>query len=210
MKGIIEFLETLVKTISLPLKMIIVLAIVSLIFLVMPQKLIANLSLTNFLENYRQWIILIFIFCNVLIIVNIAFYFIDKIKVLYQKRKNTKYKKQIIEKIENKLCNLNKDEKAVLREYFFYKTSSLKLQITEPSIKNLIDNHILEITDLSSQATLHGILYRLNISEQAEKRITCEMIDLPNMNFNDEKMIENFIHNNRPSFLGKLAMYVNH
>jgi hypothetical protein len=210
MNGIIKFLETFIKTISLPIKMIIVLVVVSLIFLVMPQKLAINLSLTNFMENYRQWISFVFIFCNVLLIVNIAYFLIDKIKAFFQKRNNVKNRTQIIENIKNKLNNLDKEEKAVLREYFYYKTSSLKLQITEPSVKSLIDNHILEITDSYSQTTLYGILYRLNISEQAEKRITCEMIDLPNSNYNDEKIIENFIHNNRPPFLRKLYMYNNH
>lgn len=198
-------LDTILKAITLPLKIIIAIFLFTLIILLLPDKYIETLELTIFLTTYKQWIILINLFFGILIFVNIAYGITNIIKTQLKKQKRKAQEKIDNENIDKKLLDLDHKEKAVLREFIIKGSYTIKLPVSDPAVISLVKHHILEsISDLY-QDSVCGPLYSLRISEYAKNRLTNEMFGIPDMD-NLSETDRQYIFNNRPQFMKKLEI----
>jgi len=196
-------LDTILKAITLPLKIIIAIFLFTLIIILLPDKYIEALGLTIFLTTYKQWIILINLFAGILILVNIVYGIANIIKTQLKKQKIKAKEKIDNENIDKKLLDLDHKEKAVLREFIIKGAYTIKLPVSDPAVISLVKYHILEsISDLY-QDSVCGPLYSLRISEYAKNRLTNEMFGIPDMD-NLSETDRQYIFNNRPQFMKKL------
>ena len=202
------FLDTIIKAITLPLKIIIGLFLFTLIVILLPAEYVEAFGLATFLEAHRIWFILSNLLFGVIIFVYIACGIKNKIKICMQKRERKKLEKKRNEDIEMKLHDLDHIEKAVLREFIIKGAYAIKLPITEPAVANLINNGILETVDNYQQHTLLGPVRNIKISEYAKTKLTNEMYGIPDMENLTETELRR-IHNKRPKYMILLDRIMN-
>jgi hypothetical protein len=193
-------IETILKIVALPLRIIISFALFTFIIIMLPQENNLALFLISILPTYKQWFLLSHILCDSIIFVFATIAIINKIKVSLQKKNKIKQEMKKHEIIDKKLNNLDHIEKAVLREYVIQGVATLNLPITQPAVASLVKNFILENVGQYCEKTIFGLMYNLKISEYADTRLTDEMLDLPNTETLTEAD-QKFIFNNRPHFI---------
>lgn len=96
---------------------------------------------------------------------------------------------------------LDANEKAVLREFVIQRKSVIKLPVTEPAVKNLLEQGILSYAfGEPGEAGLNAIK-PLMISIDARPLLTFKVLGLNPANMTDEQ--KNLIMNNRPKYAYK-------
>ena len=203
-----SILDTIIKAITLPLKIIIGLFLFTLIVVFLPTEWVKAFGLTAFLEMHKIWFIFSSLLFGSIIFVYIAYGIGNKIKICMQKRERKKLEKKKNENIEKKLYDLDHIEKAVLREFLIKGTYTIKLPVMEPAVASLIKYNILETVDGYQQITMFGPLRNIKISEYANSKLTDEMFGLPDRENLTETEIRN-IHNKRPKFMVLLDRIMN-
>ena len=88
------------------------------------------------------------------------------------RRKNSV--KRIQEKVEKAVETLDFAERALLREYVLQRKSVLTLPVTEPTVRNLIDDGVLKIVNVVDDVTAKA---QIIISKEARPYITYKAID---------------------------------
>ena len=195
--------DTILKVITLPMKIIIAIFLFSIAIIIMPKEWLEILGLTTFVAKNIQWITLVSLFTASLIIVNIGYGLIKWIKACVSKLKRKAQENIKKENIDKKLLDLDHTEKSVLREFIIKRAYTIKLPVMEPPVTSLIESSILESVGNFYMDTICGPLYNIKINEYVKDRLTNEMFGLPNTEDLTEKE-EQWIHNNRPHFMEKL------
>ena len=151
--------DTIIKAITLPLKIIIAIFLSSFAILIMPNGWLEKLGLTTFVAKNMQWISLVSLFTTSLIIVNIGYGLTKCITACIQKVKAKTLEKSKKENINKKLLDLDHTEKAVLREFIIKGAHTIKLPVMEPPVTSLIKSSILESVGDFYRETTYGPLY---------------------------------------------------
>jgi ribosomal protein S25 len=117
-------------------------------------------------------------------------------------RKNTAKKLQ--EKVENAVASLDFAEKALLREYVLQRKSVLNLPVTEPTVRNLIDEGVLKVVNVTDETTHKAMVI---ISKEARPYITYKAIGLTLGKMSDEQVSQ--IMSARPEYAREKFMQPN-
>ncbi len=118
------------------------------------------------------------------------------------RRKNSV--KRIQEKVEKAVETLDVAERALLREYVLQRMSVLTLPVTEPTVRNLIDDGVLKIVNVVDEVTAKA---QIIISKEARPYITYKAIGLTLGKMSEEQISQ--IMNSRPDYAREKAIQTN-
>jgi hypothetical protein len=200
-----SIIETILKVVALPVRIIIALALFTFVILMIPQENDLAIFLCTILPTYKYWFLLAHILCDSVISVFLVSAIINRIIICIKQKNKIKQERKKYEIVDKKLSNLDHIEKAVLREYIIQGANTIKLPITQPAVAILVSNFILENVGRYAEKTILGFMQNLKISEYAETKLTSEMFDLPdveNLTETDRK----FILSSRPPFMKNMRL----
>ena len=183
-----KFLEKLFDIKKIPTRFIFVIWLSSGLILFVPEHFLTKLNLNIFLQEYGKYIGIVFIICTGFLLVTI----LCSIKESFDRKKSLKStKKSILYAIQN----LDFHEKALLREFFITRKSTLQLPVDNDTVVGLVNKRILYQASNIGFTYLHGVYYSYSIIEFARNNLMPEMIDWPSDMTEEE---ENRIINGRP------------
>ena len=110
----------------------------------------------------------------------------------------------IQEKVEKAVETLDFAERALLREYVLQRKSVLTLPVTEPTVRNLIDDGVLKIVNVVDDVTAKA---QIIISKEARPYITYKAIGLTLGKMSEEQISQ--IMNSRPDYAREKAIQTN-
>lgn len=193
---LVSWIDSILKAIKQPKKIIVAIFIVMSALLFLPETLLKQLHLNEFIEKYGLYIGIIFIF-------SIALLLIELIIFSWSKWKLNKVKDEKKKIILSKLNNLDPIEQAVLREFYINNQNTKKLPLDNPVVAGLLSKGILFQVGRFGEQTLVGMLSSMKISEKAKKYIDIEThLELPNREPTHSEI--DFINNSRPDFIIKI------
>lgn len=99
-----------------------------------------------------------------------------------------------------KLTRLDRDERAVLREFFIQRCTVLAMPATEPVVRRLVSSHVL--TAMGEQEEFGDRYTCYVLSDDAKPHITSQAIRLPIGDLNEEQL--QYLRANRPDFIMRL------
>lgn len=146
---------------KIPIKVFILLAIVSGILLFGSENLLEQLKLKEFEESYGMYFGITFIVCISFILLSIIYFFVSKTKSYLFKRKMTK-------QIKENLKKLDPSEQAVLREYYITRRTTISMPMDHPVVSGLLNKYIL----IRKSNIGKGMYFPMSISKPAEKFLT--------------------------------------
>lgn len=168
-----------------------VIFICSVFCLFAPKNYLEYLDLLNFIIKYKPYISSAFLISCVLLFTNTMIYLKSKF-----------YKLKIKSEIRSYLASLTYYEKAVLREFYIQKKSTLNLPSTNEDVVSLESKLIIyKCSDFGSVTYNNYILYPYRINGYAFKNISKSMIDIPD-NPSDEEIAE--LRRRRPNFVTQI------
>lgn len=122
---------------KIPMKIIILLGIVSGIFVFASDSFLKTLKMNEFQEDYGKFFGPVFIVSIAFIALSIIYYFKNKIENGLNKSKSQKF---IIEELES----LDPHEQSVIREFGIQNRNSVKMPIDNSTVAGLINKRILK------------------------------------------------------------------
>ncbi|MCM2681362.1 super-infection exclusion protein B [Echinimonas agarilytica] len=140
------------------------------VLLFAPNHIMLKLRLAEILDSYGALVALIYI-------VTLSYFVVLALnlmaRVVMQRLNRQKAQKQAALKAN---C-LDNEERAILREFFLQRTSSLILPIEQEAVQRLTDAHILHRH--TQEEGLRTGFYRFSISTEARSYITSKNLRLP-------------------------------
>jgi len=146
---------------KIPIKVFILLAIVSGILLFGSANFLEQLKLKEFEKSYGMYFGITFIVCISFILLSIIYFLVSKTKSYFFKRKMTKQLKENLKK-------LDPSEQAVLREYFITQRTTISMPMDHPVVSGLMNKYIL----IRKSNIGMGMYFPMSISKPAEKVLT--------------------------------------
>ncbi|NRA84856.1 MAG: super-infection exclusion protein B [Gammaproteobacteria bacterium] len=171
------------------------LALACALVLFMPESMIKALQLDEFINNYVH-------FVGILFIISVTYLFIDVVSSLVKQVKMNTLETQQKDQIENRIKTLVTGERAVLREFFLQRKTSLWLPQDESDVKSLTSSGILTAVDFYSK-TRKGAdnvtEIELIISHNARPYLSKQRLNLPQGKPSYDDI--NYLKTARPSYL---------
>src|SRR5699024_330335 len=121
----------------IPMKIIILLGVVSGIFLFASESFLKVLKMTEFQDDYGKFFGPIFLVSIAFIIISIIYYIKDKLEHKFNKNKSNKFS------IEE-LASLDTHEQSVIREFGIQQKNSVKMPIDNSTVAGLMNKGILK------------------------------------------------------------------
>lgn len=175
------------------------LAIASALIIFMPKSLSSTIRLTTFINDYAHFVGLFFI-------ISTTYLSIDVIASLVSLVKATKLETQQKQEIENRIKTLVTGERAVLREFFLQRKTSLWLPQDESDVKSLLGSGILMPVDFYRQSrtgTQGSSEIELMISHNARPYLSKQRLKLPQGKPSNDDI--HYLKSARPTYLMPLA-----
>tara|TARA_B100000378_G_scaffold203686_1_gene167075 strand:+ start:1040 stop:1624 length:585 start_codon:yes stop_codon:yes gene_type:complete len=190
-----KYFKAIFDLTKLPTKFFFLLSVVSGFILFVDQSFLnEKLFLDNAKEKYGWILGIIFILSTGLVLVNFVIWIFKSIqrKILLKK-----WKKKFTERVKN----LDRFEKSILREFILIGQKSIDMPIDNSSVSGLLDKGILVMNrQFGNNSIMHGMKTSLSINESV-----MEILELKDIDLSDpptEKEIE-FAKNNRPEWTKK-------
>lgn len=161
--------------------------------LFLPPDLLGQWRLQRLVEQHQPVLALLMIaagcyFCG---------HLVKSIQVMFQELLGRRFR---IRRARFKLSRLDREERAVLREFFIQRATVLQMPASEPVIYRLVESAVLtpmgEIEQYGQQYT------RYVLSDEAKPFITSQALRLPVSGLTDEQL--QFLKATRPDFILKL------
>jgi len=160
---------------KIPMKIIILLGIVSGIFVFASDSFLKTLKMTEFQEDYGKFFGPAFIVSIAFIGLSIIYYFKNKIENGLNKSKRQKF---IIEELES----LDPYEQSVIREFGIQQKKSVKMPIDNSTIAGLINKGILKrVSNIGD-----GLYFPLTLSKLADRNMKENHLGLSKSMSDDE------------------------
>ena len=171
---------------KIPMKIIILLGIVSGIFVFASDNFLKNLKMTEFQEDYGKFFGPVFIVSIAFIALSIIYYFKNQIESGLNKSKIQKF---IIEELES----LDPYEQSVIREFGIQQKQSVKMPIDNSTVAGLINKRILKrVSNIGD-----GLYFPLTLTKIADRKLKENHLGI-SKNMSDDELSEVF--SNRPDW----------
>jgi len=170
-------------------------AIATALILFMPSSMIVTFKLTAVMEGSAHFI-------GILFILSSTYLTIDFCSSIIKNRRNQNRQLALAEQIQDRIKTLTSGERAVLREFYLQRQTSLWLPSQECEVKSLLSSGVLIAVDFyaTSRRNEEGIKEtELIISHVARQHLTKSRLKLPQGKPNGEDII--YLKLARPSFL---------
>jgi hypothetical protein len=102
--------------------------------------------------------------------------------------------------------NLDRHEKAVLREFFIQGQNTLRLPIDHPTVAGMRTRGILEIVGSHGEGSLAGLLFPVKLADDIRGQLTAAMVDLPEGEPSKEQV--EWVVTNRPDFIPEIERHI--
>lgn len=166
-----EWITRLADLGKVPTRLFAVLAIASGLVLFLPSHWLERIALAKFLEDFAPYVGAIFVLSASLLVVEVGVWSCRKIQ--RQRRKSTAEAVVV-----DSLLELDRSEKAVLREFFISATKSLRLPLEQPAVASLLNAGVLVRAASSGVRTTVGSVFSLSLSKPAQKLLSPTLLDL--------------------------------
>lgn len=179
------------------------LALGSAALLFMPALIIDNLQLSPFLNQYAHFVGMGFIASSVFLGLQLMLHLVQKLK---QHFTDQRIQKDMQERIRLMVTG----ERALVREFFLQRKTSLWLPQNEPEVKSLMSSGIL--IPMDHNATLrnsdgNGVEIELIISHFARPYLTRQILKLPQGKPTQEDI--DYLRGARPLYMPSLSLVAN-
>lgn len=163
-------IEQLLSWLKLPRHVAWSLVVVSGLLLWGPDTFKTGLGLQPFIDDYRKWIGIVFLFFLVVGLQPLVPFLAKKVIDRYSKKKQEKESKQIEQEkkreAEEKLNKLTPGEKEILRYYIQYNTRSQDLNIQNGEVSKLLSDGFIYLASNVSYGGMRGsFTFPVNISD---------------------------------------------
>jgi len=166
-----------------PKKIIFTLLIISIAILQLGEENLLFFKLEGFLKEYGKYIGIAALASGAYIIVEILLYIKELIlQKIVKFKKNKEQKEELVKfkiNIKNKISNLDKYEKSVLREFYIQGKNTLKIPMDDPHIAGLLKDKILSIISNEGERNMVGLIINMQINSYAKDYLTNEILDYP-------------------------------
>ncbi|AEW87291.1 hypothetical protein FCOL_12460 [Flavobacterium columnare ATCC 49512] len=186
-----NFFTKLLDFNKIPTKLFVLISLVSGSLLFLPNSILENLKLSKFETDYGKYFGIAFLFSTGILIMNFIIWLTKKVLLFFLKIKYDK-------KLESELNDLDRSEKAVLREFYINNQSSIKLPLDDATVKNLLNKRILIRISEMGEFTIGGMLFPMKINDKIKNKINKDVLGIPNLKNDNE--LRNFIVNSRPDW----------
>ncbi|MCK5607444.1 superinfection exclusion B family protein [Candidatus Pacearchaeota archaeon] len=190
-----EWISKIIEAAKLPTKFILSIFLVAVALLFLPQELLSNLHLKEFIDKYGLYIGITALGSGTLLFMEIL---IHIWKTAQNKINHRKIKKAAFERVQK----LDSAEKAVLREFFLQGQNTIKLPMDHPIVAGLLSSGILRMVGSHGRMSLAGMLFSMQISDFIREHLTYELLELPQSQATQTEI--EFLRNNRPSFMSSI------
>lgn len=145
---------------KIPMKIIILLGIVSGIFVLASDSFLKVLKMTEFQEDYGKFFGPVFIVSIAFIALSIIYYFKNKLENRLNKNKSYKF---IVEELES----LDPYEQSVIREFGIQQKKSVKMPIDNSTVAGLMSKGILKrVSNIGD-----GLYFPLTLTKVADRKL---------------------------------------
>lgn len=163
-------MEQLLNWLKLPKHLAWPLVIVSALLLWGPGEFKSGLGLQPFIDEYRKWLGVVFLFFLVLGLQPIVPFLTKKVIDRYNKKKEeeeeAKKEKEAKKQAEKKLKNLTPEEKEILRYYINNNTRSQDLNIQNGVVSKLLSDGFIYLASQVSYGGMRGsFTFPVNIND---------------------------------------------
>ena len=198
-----EWLAKVFEFLKLPTRIIAFFAFVSGLLLIIPEKLIETLKLTDFINEYGNYFGISFLVSAIYLLFIFVPFLIGWLSTKY---KNHKANKNFINSIEETLTGLSYPEKCLLREFLIQNKNVIEVPIENTEVVSLLNKGIIQYASSNVRSFIFGNFACIQINERAKKYFTHDTFGLPNREPTEEDQRK--IKSERPDFLTRLE-YVN-
>ena len=170
------------------------------LLLFMPTKIIAVIQLTAFIDQYVHFVGILFIISSTYLLIDVASSLIKQVRI-------TNLASQQKLEIENRIKTLVTGERAVLREFFLQRKTSLWLPQDESDVKSLMSSGILSAVDFYSQTRKgpnNSVEIELMISHNARPYLSKQRLNLPQGKPSYDDI--HYLKTARPAYLAPVAV----
>jgi hypothetical protein len=171
--------QALVNALKLPIKIVASLALGMSAFLLIPREWHDAMGTEQIYDDYRQWLVLALFVAVAVVAVELISFSWSALKEKRRERKVDAARRRISAQIDEHIRNLDRDEKAILREYYLAGNRTKKLPVTNPAVSSLVNKGVLEIVDRYRHPTIFGVLVNLSLDEKAAQLLTPRLLDIP-------------------------------
>lgn len=165
-----------------------------LIFLILPDALLKKARLMAFTYHYKAFFVVILICGCCYLATCVCSYFLNQLMAEHKEQ-------QLKNKIHDRLSLLNLDERALLREFFLQRSSTLIMPIEQHSVQSLLDANILEFAGreinleelpITSNRKIHVAEFKISLNARRllkRSQLTLPESDITPRHYNRLKVI---------------------
>ena len=187
-----EWFSKLFEIDKLPFKVVFLVAVISGLLAFSPDAWLQSLQLEGFEENYGTFVGVTFLASFGLASTNVAIFLFNGLLHAYFRMK---WKSGLTEKLQS----LDHSEQSVLREFYIQGKYTIDIPINDSSVVGLTNKGIIRMEGKYGEHSLSGMLFPCAITEEARKRITNQMIGLPDGDPNQGEIQR--LKDSRPAFV---------
>lgn len=201
-----EWLSKISDLVKLPTKYYAILAMTTGAVLFLPTTLLKRLNLDAIPAPYGTVIGIVFIVTSVFVLVNSASWCV----AWYRWRVRAGER---IRRVQDKMLSLDGAERSVLREFFVYGQTTIRLPLVNPVVAGLVAEGVLRQVGQFGRVSLHGPLFSFRLSDEASIIMDVDVLGFPDGAFevgHSGRSIltdqgEHWLIENRPSFAYDVA-----
>lgn len=153
-------------------KLLIWVALTSVLFLYIPVSIVPYSEYQNLKNQYCIWVLLI-------LIGSISMLTIEAVICLYNHTKKISNLNRYKKRIRNRLESLSEHEKAILREFIIQERNLIKLPIDNANVLSLVDAGIIKLSRRLVESHRGISLGLFSIAETASQFISQELLGFP-------------------------------
>lgn len=189
-----DFLTKFFDITKLPSKVFAWVALLSGAYILLPTGLLKVLYLDTFPPEYKSYAGAAFVASLSFLVINAALWAWDKFLRINGKRADRKI-------VQTALADLDRDEVAVLREFFIQSRHVIELPVDHPTVAGLRNKRLIRLAGASGYRDLAGSVFPVQLTEYAKSLITLDILSLPESP-NDQDI--NRIRNERPNYISQI------
>ena len=153
-------------------KLLIWVALTSILFLYIPVSIVPYSEYQNLKNQYGIWVLLILISSISMLTIEAVIYLYNHVKKISNLNR---YKKRIRDRLES----LSEDEKAILREFIIQDRNLIKLPIDNANVSSLVDVGVIKLSKRLFEFHHGRSLGLFSLTETASLFISQELLGFP-------------------------------
>ena len=154
-----------------PIKLVLIIFIVSTTLIFAPNYILEHLSLSEFKIEYKKFIGISCAVSTMFLIISILFYLWSQIIEYFQE---LAFKKSILKNIRD----LSIHEVYVLREFFLQSKTTIQMPPTDESVVSLENKHLIYKASNSGTVSMGGIMWPYSLNTLVKEKLTYELLHL--------------------------------